>query len=267
MELIKSIKQSSRGKGKGFAWTLEINTPALVGVVDAHDIGAVAASEVITLIRERWRNGQRVDGSSKPVKTDTRLLRRAQKYVMENNPSHEDYMKYITTEVDPYEGWRARLANTKRRRYLYIRAVNFNRWKLRVFENHVMRVPGGELGKKSHLAAYIPIENNPAINASGMMVDAIRGKMRKARSAKMNGKDISINEHIEIRLPLSRQRAGAWVGGLTQSKVDAATTTFRHMPETKAVMDNAVAWQQPGQTAVNALFVLRLTYRILRLMA
>jgi hypothetical protein len=32
-------------------------------------------------------------------------------------------------------------------------------------------------------------------------------------------------------------------------------------------MENAVAWQQPGQTATNVIFIARLTYRILRLMA
>lgn len=268
MELIKSIKQSSRGKGKGFAWTIEVNTPALIGNIDAHDIGAVAASEVIELIRDRWKNGRRVDGTEAVYHEQTQRLRRqAEKYILENNPRHEGYQQYVKDWIAPQLGWKVLVVGRTRRK-LMISKKNFNKWKHHIFKGYTARVPAGELGKKATKRNYVPDPTaHGALFGSGLMIDNLRGKMRTARKGKIGDKTFSINEHVEIRLPVNRQRAGAWVGGLTQSGIDNTTRTLQHMPETKATLDNAVAWQQPGQTAANALFVLRLTYRVLKLMS
>lgn len=268
MELIKSIKQSSRGKGKGFAWTLEVNTPALVGNIDAHDIGAVAASEVIELIRTRWKDGKRVNGQAAVFHSEDQMLRRqAERYILRDNPSWDDYRVYVNDYIAPKVGWKAMVAGRKRRK-LMISSLRFESWKRHIFDAHIARIPAGELGKKSTRRMYEPdLSNRNALKSSGMMIDTVRGKMRKARAAKIGGKEISINEHIEIRVPKERQRTAAWVGGLTQSGIDNTARTLKDMPETKQVLDNAVAWQQPGQTATNVLFVLRLTYRVLKLLS
>ena len=266
MELVSSIKQSSRGKGKGFAWTVQLETPVVYGSIDSRIYAAIAVSEIIDVIRNNWRAGRRVDGRPAPMRQETRLLRKAQKFVIQQDPEYSDYMRYITTQVDRYVGWKARLANNRRRRLLYIREANFDQWKNDVYKRHLMDVPSGEVGKKRVTNRYTPDENGGPINSSGLMVDGIRGKLRNARTATIGGKRVPIRQHVELRVPRSRQRTAAWVGGLTQGDTDGITRTFAHMPMTKSFMENTIRWQNLEKKATNFFVILRLLRLAARVM-
>ena len=266
MELVSSIKQSSRGKGKGFAWQVELRTPGVYGNIDSQIYGAIAVSEIIDTIRRNWRSGRRVDGRAGPMRSETRLLRKAQKFVIQQDPEYSDYMRYITTQVDRYVGWKARLANNRRRRLLYIREAKFDEWKNDVYKRHLMDVPSGEIGKKRTTRRYMPDPDGPAIDASGLMVDGVRGKLRNARTARIGGRSVVIRQHVELRVPKSRQRAAAWVGGLTQGDTDGITRTFAHMPLTGAFVRDAVRWQNLEKRATNFFAILRLLRLAARVM-
>jgi hypothetical protein len=257
MILVSSIKQSSRGKGKGFGWTVELNTPGVYGNIDSQTYAAIAVTEIIDAIRASWAAGRRVDGRPGAIKPDTRLRRRIQKFVLLDDPDFDHYHQYVVDWIYLKMGWKGK-TNTRARKMMQVSRDRYDKWKQDQFDRHMMRVPAGEIGKGKVWRRYVPNPDGPAIDSSGLMKDGLRGKLRNARTATINKKPVVIRQHVELRVPKSRQRTAAWAGGLTQGNTDGITRTFAHMPLTGAFMRDAIRWQNLEARATNFFTILRL---------
>lgn len=273
MELVKSIKRNSRGSGKGFAWAIEIETPAVYGSIDAKQFGVIATAETIASIRMNWIKGDRVDGHPAEGGDFVEIGRRRtiEKFVIEKNPDFDSYHEFITKYIEKeIVNKRERVQESRRRKY-WIRYrpawFMFEDFKRRIFKNYRMTVPSGEIGKKSVKSQYKPEPGRPDLYGSGGMVDTLRGKMRTARRAVINGKPVTINQHVDLRVPKNRQETAGWKGGLTQPDTDRLTRSFAHMPQTRAVLENSIRWQNLQRRATNVFAVLRLTYQVARLLS
>jgi len=267
MDLVSSIQKSSRGKGKGVAWTVQLNLPAVVGNIDAKLYATIMASEIVDTIRAHWGRGMSLTGERQTLRAGQILLREMEAYIIRENPSYFEYQRKINGAALGNGTMGFDSDSREFRRTFRPKIINFERWKNNIKKSYQLRVtPDGEIGKKTAKAQYIPDPGRPALFGSGLMVDALRGKFRNARGASVNGHGIRIEQHVELRLPKSRQHTAEWAGGLNSFSVGKMTETFRYMPETKAAMENAVRWQQIGQVATNAfamLRVARLAWRIL----
>ena len=272
MILVDSIKQNSRGAGKGFSWAIAIQTPALVGNINARDYGIIASAEIIDLIRTRWGTGRSVDGQSAPYSRFQHARRRVERRILENMSvtwgEHHAWLTDFVSELaaaddTPYRQKR----ENKYYRMFRIKEENFNKYKSKIQKNYRMTAPEGEIGKKPGKIQYYPDENRPALAGSLGMVWNLRGKLKPGRTAQINGKSVEIKSHIDLRLPKSRQRPARWKGGLTSGGVDGITETFRHMPQSQEYMRNAIKWQQIGQRATNVFVMLRMAYALIRVLA
>lgn len=269
MELVKSIKRNSRGSGKGFTWIVEVETPAVWGDIDAKKYGVVATSEVINSIRMNWIRGDRVDGHPADFQgAEQRRRREIEQFVIETNPDFDTYHEFVTKKIES-EVIDKSMKRQERKRQKYWQKYRpnwyaFADFKRRIFKNYRMSIPSGEVGKKSVRAQYSPTPARPALYGSGGMVDTLRGKMKPGRKAEINGKMVTINQGIELRVPKNRQKTAGWIGGLTQPSMDRLTSSFRHMPETRAALEQSIRWQNLQQTATNVFAIMRLTYLVAR---
>jgi len=272
MILVDSIKQNSRGAGKGFSWAVSIQTPAVVGNINAKDYGIIASAEVIDLIRTRWGTGRRVDGEHAPYSRFQKARRRVEAYVIDNmGMTHSQYHAWLTDFVAELAAADLTKQKQKRENRYYrmfrVKEENFNKYKSNIQKNYRMTAPEGEIGKKPGKIQYYPDEARPALAGSLGMVFNLRGKLKPGRKANMNGKSVEIKSYIDLRLPKSRQYPARWKGGLTSGKVDGVAETFRYMPQSQEYMRNAIKWQQIGQRATNVFIMLRLAYKIVRVLA
>ena len=263
LEIVSGIKQSSRGKGKGVAWQVELDLPALAGTLDAKIFAASASSEIVDRIRERWSRGYSLRDAGGSLSQEGKAIRRAMREILIGSGDYDEYQKKIRLLEES-------MAGTSGARWLRLVQVRKERWakyKRIVMKRYQARVPDGEIGKKSVKRQYVPNEDDRPIMASGLMHDTLRGKYRRGRSwVAPSGRRMQANSHVELRIPKNRQYAAKWVGGLTGADVDAVTQTFAHMPQTKALARNCVKWKRAGDSVATAWQTLRLVYKITRLL-
>jgi len=272
MILVDSIKQNSRGAGKGFSWAVAIQTPAVVGNINSRDYGIIASAEVIDLIRTRWGTGRRVDGQDAPYSRFQHARRMVERRILENMEvtwgEHHSWLTDFVAELAAADNTRYRQKRENRYyRMFRVKEENFSKYKSKIQKNYRMTAPEGEIGKKPGKMQYYPNENHPALAGSQGMIWNLRGKLRRGRSAQINGKQVEIKSHIDLRLPKSRQLPARWKGGLTYGCVAGITETFRHMPQSQEYMRNAIKWQQIGKRATNIFIMLRMAYTITRVLA
>jgi hypothetical protein len=282
--LVSSIRQSSRGKGKGITWQVELNLPGVNGMADAYTYAFCATREIVDTIRRRWSRGARVDGSPAVYNHDTTLRRAAERYVLVARPNWKKYQQYIRTEVDPVavtqgkhkkralnrkageQGpvmpWYAQLAG-RQRRILRVSKAKWSSYVRNIRRKYTARAGdfggAGDIKSDRTSRRRYPHDTKVALNASGILVDSLHGKPRRGRQwTAADGRKMSVGAHVHLRVAKSRQRTAAWVGGLTQYRVDRVPS-----PQTQDIAERSIWWD--ADTVASAARAARLTWAILRL--
>lgn len=203
---IKDVKVTSKGRGRGALW-IETDIPGIRGR-SAMDLGTVAGNEIIDLIRERWRVGREVGGAQRNVSRVTLKIRRASIYWQQQgytkNPRYVLRMPYTETTQD-LDG---SLKTRRRQRRVQYQVIN-------------------------EAVAY---------NASGLMIDSLKGRFRGARSYSLpSGERVTVNAGWELNVSANRSLVASQHAGLDSDGISRLMTPG-NLPQTFDFMDDAIFW-------------------------
>ena len=253
--LIRSIDITSRGrtkkgKSRGIQFDVEMHIPELAGILDARTFGALWAQELIDYIGSEWSKGRNLRGHTEKMNPYNARLRSVYRAAMQGAP----------LPGKEFTQWVKNISKDPEKR----------KWLRHVRKNYVYRHYRKDISGRrySELRQYIPNPDNPAINASGLMIASLGGRFRPSRWRRLkSGKRVRINAGVIIRVAKSRQQAAATIGALNQSSLGRLRRKLNSDPafrNTRTLYNNAMSWRRKRQVLTSTITTLRVVFMILR---
>lgn len=272
----KGYTKSGKRRAGG-SFEMEVQIPGIRGQLSAGQIGAMYASELIDLVRTRWRRGRNADNRPNLIYKKTKALRAYHAGVITGSntaiSSLEESIKQQQDRLVRLKEKRSNMMERKRKGYraavakvsASIRAtqerIRYRKKKLKKAKKVSRGVPrryqlrttttrmiDGVKTRRSNRSQYVPKVDNPSLYASGLMADSLRGRYRPARSyTDKEGKRVTVRSNVTLTVAASRTFVAGKYGGMHQGAhflaafhTGAFPTTF---PGTAALIDNGLYWK------------------------
>jgi len=252
--LIKGIKMESKGKNKGFGYSISMDVPQLSGNLDAKLINGVFANECVDFIKGQMTKGVTVKGKYLAKGTETDKNRAIARSLLTDVPAdNKEFTKFLTANYKKQPEVKKRIR------------------KLRKNYKHISKgtnVIDGISTKYRHVGVYLPDPKHPALFDSGIMRESLKGKFKPSRCYinKSTGKRVNVSSSVHLTVRRDRQfasLAAGLTGDAASYLVQKMNNDTIHFARSNQLIKNAIYWNDNKEAVMKGLVILRLTFRVM----
>ena len=268
--LVQKLDVRSKGKGKGFTFNMSLQIPALEGVIDAAEIGALAVAEFIDLVRKTWERGQVLPYRNRKMTVTMKKRRLLWNSLLRDMPTDK---KSFNQMIKPIKSQMLALVKDQGDideiySYMYnLDRLDYLRTHYTMRKQIQKRITGIQKAKFETGMHPPNPDSSKAVDDSGIMSASLHGRFRK--SSKYFNKDTKRMVHSAAQLILSvakhRQRAAIRAGLSSDNNsffTNMMNVNKRDFKHTNDLLAHGIYWADKRRNITRILTAAKIIYRV-----